>query len=331
MSSAATRTMRRRQREESRQAILDAAERRLRAAPFHALSVDALMSDTGLSRTLFYRHFADLPDVVLQLLRSVGAELMEIGEGWVRAGASEPIGRESMEAIVDFFARNGTLIRAITDAARYDPEIEEVYGAVIERFVDMTAEAIEGLRFEGDARETAPRAHRDERAVPADDVRPHAAGDRARARRRRPVVRLAADDLRRARGVSPMEVLRTPEERFADLPDWPFEPRYLDVSAGDGSPPVRMAYVDEGPPRRRGRPPAPRRAELELPVPHDDPAARRRRAARGRPRPRRLRALGQAGRARGLHVRAARRAGCGTSSSTSACATSPSSARTGAA
>jgi AcrR family transcriptional regulator len=155
MSSAATRTMRRRQREESRQAILDAAERRLRAAPFHALSVDALMSDTGLSRTLFYRHFADLPDVVLQLLRSVGGELMEIGEGWVRAGASEPIGRESVVAIVDFFARNGTLIRAITDAARYDPEIDEVYGAVIERFVEMTADAMAGLRFEGDARETA--------------------------------------------------------------------------------------------------------------------------------------------------------------------------------
>ena len=45
-----------------------------------------------------------------------------------------------------------------------------------------------------------------------------------------------------------MELLRTPEERFDDLPDFPFEPRYHEVSAGDGSPPVRMAYVDEGPP-----------------------------------------------------------------------------------
>ena len=148
--------MRRRQRQESRQAILDAAERRLRTEPFHALSVDALMSDTGLSRTLFYRHFADLPDVVLQLLRSVGVELMEVSETWVRAGASEPIGRESMTAIVDFFVRHGTLIRAITDAARYDPEIEEAYGTVIERFVDMTAGAIEGLGTGvGDVRETA--------------------------------------------------------------------------------------------------------------------------------------------------------------------------------
>ena len=39
-----------------------------------------------------------------------------------------------------------------------------------------------------------------------------------------------------------MEVLRTPDERFADLEAWPYEPRYVDV--GDG---LRMHYVDEGP------------------------------------------------------------------------------------
>jgi haloalkane dehalogenase len=42
-----------------------------------------------------------------------------------------------------------------------------------------------------------------------------------------------------------MESLRTPDERFAGLPDWPWEPRYADVGA-DGAT-VRMAYVDEGP------------------------------------------------------------------------------------
>lgn len=35
--------------------------------------------------------------------------------------------------------------------------------------------------------------------------------------------------------------LRTPEARFADLPDFPYEPHYVDV---DG---FRMAYLDEGP------------------------------------------------------------------------------------
>jgi haloalkane dehalogenase len=43
-----------------------------------------------------------------------------------------------------------------------------------------------------------------------------------------------------------IDVLRTPEDRFAGLPGYPFEPHYLDVQA-DGLTPVRMHYVDEGP------------------------------------------------------------------------------------
>jgi haloalkane dehalogenase len=47
-----------------------------------------------------------------------------------------------------------------------------------------------------------------------------------------------------------MQTLRTPDERFAGLPDWPYEPHYATVDAEGGS--VRMAYVDEG--ARDGRP-----------------------------------------------------------------------------
>src|SRR5690348_5001567 len=42
-----------------------------------------------------------------------------------------------------------------------------------------------------------------------------------------------------------MKVLRTPDERFAKLKDYPFAPHYRDVSA-DGTT-LRMHYVDEGP------------------------------------------------------------------------------------
>ncbi|MGV3564878.1 MAG: hypothetical protein ACO1ON_16550, partial [Nocardioides sp.] len=45
-----------------------------------------------------------------------------------------------------------------------------------------------------------------------------------------------------------MEVVRTPDERFAGLPGWTREPSYVSVDAGDGSGPVRMAYVEAGPP-----------------------------------------------------------------------------------
>ncbi|MGI9017102.1 MAG: haloalkane dehalogenase [Euzebya sp.] len=38
-----------------------------------------------------------------------------------------------------------------------------------------------------------------------------------------------------------MDLLRTPDDRFADLLDWPYEPRYGTVDD------IRIAYVDEGP------------------------------------------------------------------------------------
>ena len=43
-----------------------------------------------------------------------------------------------------------------------------------------------------------------------------------------------------------MEILRTPDARFAGLEGYPFEPHYLDVTA-PGVAPLRMHYVDEGP------------------------------------------------------------------------------------
>lgn len=46
-----------------------------------------------------------------------------------------------------------------------------------------------------------------------------------------------------------MRALRTPDERFGDLDGYPWEPRYVEVDAGDGSADrLRVHYVDDGPP-----------------------------------------------------------------------------------
>src|SRR6266540_7571770 len=39
-----------------------------------------------------------------------------------------------------------------------------------------------------------------------------------------------------------MDVLRTPDDRFAGLPDFPFAPHYVEVDGG-----LRIHYLDEGP------------------------------------------------------------------------------------
>ncbi len=42
----------------------------------------------------------------------------------------------------------------------------------------------------------------------------------------------------------PSGFLRTPEDRFQNLPDFPFEPHYMQMPHGDGT--MRMHYLDEG-------------------------------------------------------------------------------------
>jgi haloalkane dehalogenase len=38
-----------------------------------------------------------------------------------------------------------------------------------------------------------------------------------------------------------MKLLRTPDERFEDLPDFPYKPNYLMIDE------IRIHYIDEGP------------------------------------------------------------------------------------
>lgn len=42
-----------------------------------------------------------------------------------------------------------------------------------------------------------------------------------------------------------IEALRTPDERFVNLPGWDYTPRYTDTLLGYEG--LRMHYVDEGP------------------------------------------------------------------------------------
>jgi len=43
-----------------------------------------------------------------------------------------------------------------------------------------------------------------------------------------------------------MKYVRTPDERFANLPGYPFAPRYVNIPDGDGGI-LRLHYIDEGP------------------------------------------------------------------------------------
>jgi len=149
--SAAHRTKRRQQPEETRRQIVDAGQAFLADRPYRELSVDALMSMTGHTRTVFYRHFEDIPSLVLALIGEVGAELVEVADRWGREGRADPVeARQRLGLFVDFYARNGALVRAVVDAARDDDRVNEAYMSLVEGFVTLTANAMRERIADGD-------------------------------------------------------------------------------------------------------------------------------------------------------------------------------------
>lgn len=144
MSVAVQRTRRRQQREETRRQILDAAQVLLRERSFRELSVDALMSRTGHTRTVFYRHFDDIPSLVLALMQEVGSELLEVAQSWAQTERVGPdVARERLAAFVDFHVRHGPLVAAVAEAAHHDDAVEQAYNGMFEGFIAITTSAIQ--------------------------------------------------------------------------------------------------------------------------------------------------------------------------------------------
>jgi AcrR family transcriptional regulator len=144
---SAQRSRRREQRESTRQAIIEAAANLLRDRPYRDLSVDLVMAQTGLTRTAFYRHFDDIPSLVLRLLADVGRDLYEVGERW-RAGALDDFptaAHQGLGAIVEFFLAHGRLIRAVADGAATDEMLEAGYRQFRDAFGALIVDGLEAM------------------------------------------------------------------------------------------------------------------------------------------------------------------------------------------
>jgi TetR/AcrR family transcriptional regulator, ethionamide resistance regulator len=135
---------RRRRPEEAEREILDAAEELLRGNRFSALTVDDLMSRTGLSRASFYVYFRDRHHLIMRLTDRIGGELFEMSDRWLR-GSGDPLedARAAVEGVAAVYAEHGPVLRAIADAASDDRAVEAIYHGLVQRFIDATAKRIQ--------------------------------------------------------------------------------------------------------------------------------------------------------------------------------------------
>jgi TetR/AcrR family transcriptional regulator, ethionamide resistance regulator len=134
-------------RRESRQRIVAAAAELVRTRSYVELSVDAVMREAGLGRTIFYRHFDDLPDLLMRTSREAVVELYEAQRSFVEArpgDATEAV-RRSLEAAVEVYQRHGPLLRCVAEAAAGDEEIAREYAAMRGRFSDFAEQALRDI------------------------------------------------------------------------------------------------------------------------------------------------------------------------------------------
>ena len=105
------------------------------------ISVERIIRGVDVSRSTFYRYFDDKPALLRAMAVDVTLELAEGGSDWFEL-AMPPRRDElawAMERLFKTYRRHHLILRAITDAAVYDPTIRDEYAALVAR-------ATEGLR-----------------------------------------------------------------------------------------------------------------------------------------------------------------------------------------
>lgn len=107
---------------QARERILAAARKLLVERPFSDLTVDALMAEAGLKRTIFYRHYGDLPQLAPDLLPDADDPLVDRVER-VERERPQDVTREMIAGLVAVFAEHGPLLAAIDAAGAQDPAV----------------------------------------------------------------------------------------------------------------------------------------------------------------------------------------------------------------
>src|SRR5437763_3539196 len=147
VTAVATQTHRavvRHSRKQSRERIVAAATELFRRKSYGELSVDEVMREAGFGRTIFYRHFDDLADLLMRAGREAIDDLYEAQRALAEArlGDGPEVVRRVIEAAVAVYQRHGPLLRAIAEAAGSDEQVAAGQEAVRARFDELLEAAL---------------------------------------------------------------------------------------------------------------------------------------------------------------------------------------------
>ncbi len=107
------------------------------------MTVNSLMATTSISRSAFYRYFDDIHGLMQALLARLESEILEGASPWLSENG-DPVALlyESLAAEVRICYRHGPFIKAISDAAGTNAQLEDEWNWFLDRFDDAVSERI---------------------------------------------------------------------------------------------------------------------------------------------------------------------------------------------
>ena len=150
-------------RQESRERIVAAATELVRHQSYGELSIGVVMERAGFGRTIFYRHFDDLGDLLVRAsrnaIKSLYAAQRPLGSAADRD--AEDVVAKAVKRAVAVYRTHGPLLRAVVEAAASDPEVAAGHNAMRRQFDGLVEQALRerGGRF-ADVAETARALNR---------------------------------------------------------------------------------------------------------------------------------------------------------------------------
>jgi AcrR family transcriptional regulator len=134
-------------RDEVRDRLVAATTELVRDRSFYELSVAEVTERAGIERTIFYRHFDSLADLLLRAATEAIEDLYDAQvelDGERREGDLETV-RAAIEPAVRVYERHGPVLRAVTEAGASDPQIAARGAELRRRFNELVADSLARL------------------------------------------------------------------------------------------------------------------------------------------------------------------------------------------
>jgi AcrR family transcriptional regulator len=152
------------QREASEQQLMDAVQTLLaQGSSYTELSVQRITEEAGMTRSTFYRHFADKTQLLIRLTDPVYQTIAAEFWPWWDAGHHDGMAGicEAVRRMLVHYRAHFNLLRAVVETARYDSTLGNAHGS---RLAAMTSSLAARMREEQASGHLHPGVNIDETA-----------------------------------------------------------------------------------------------------------------------------------------------------------------------